>query len=163
MKGCHNCSVSEEIENGIYDALAWDEIPCSSCELAGSAHSYQYDDERYLDAENRVPVDDDDHVLPIRVMGEVLKGLLLLPAAERDTVAMRYSGMKYSDIAEAQGVTMACAEKRHRTAMMRWPLLRNLFPLKDQKQKRRAAKTAESAASIRAEEMGIGELQDRIM
>jgi DNA-directed RNA polymerase specialized sigma24 family protein len=74
-------------------------------------------------------------------MEEILKGLLLLPAGERDTVAMRYAGMKYRDIAEAQGVTMSCVEKRHRSAMRRWPVLRELFPLKACKQKRRKKHT----------------------
>jgi hypothetical protein len=66
-----------------------------------------------------------------------VEGLLKLPPALRDVVAMRYAGMKYARIAEVQGVTMACVEKRHRLAMKQWPVLRELFPVKASKQWRR--------------------------
>lgn len=52
----------------------------------------------------------------------------------RDVVAWRFAGVRYADIALAQGVTQACAEKRHRRAMELWPELRSLFPRKVAKQ-----------------------------
>ncbi len=71
------------------------------------------------------------------VMQEFVKGLLSLPKNLRDVVAMRYSGLKYREIAEIQGVTMACAEKRHRRAMERWVPLRQFFAEKVAKQQTR--------------------------
>ena len=72
--------------------------------------------------------------LPVSVMQELVVGLLKLKPELRDVVAWRFAGIRYSDIALAQGVTQACAEKRHRRALELWPALRALFPRKVAKQ-----------------------------
>lgn len=142
MKGCHNCPVADEIAAGVYENAAWDETPCATCDvMGGSGLVLEFDETRGPGIEDRCPRADDEeggaYMIPLDTLGEILKGLLLLPAAERDAMAMRFAGLKYREIAEAQGVTMGCVEKRHRTAMKRWPELRELFPCKAKKQLRR--------------------------
>ncbi len=147
MKGCHRCAVSVAIARGDYRGVAWELVPCSTCEAANqTGFSMEFDEGRLADEsaqekdQEERPGDADDH-LPISVLSAVLKGLLLLPAGERDVVAMRYSGMHYADIGILQGVSTACAEKRHRAALRRWPELSLLFPEKIAKQARRKRPT----------------------
>jgi len=103
--------------------------------MSGSGFAIEFDEERVQGA------DHDDHGerepedrLPVSVMREVVIGLLKLKPELRDVVAWRFAGIRYSDIALAQGVTQACAEKRHRRALELWPALRALFPRKVAKQ-----------------------------
>ena len=144
MTGCHDCPVAEAIAKGEYANTAWAEIPCSTCNVADGGYAIEYDDSRPGAADSSAGQleEETSTMLPLDVMTEVLKGLLLLPPEQRDTVAMRYSGMRYPEIAARLGVSTACVEKRHRTAMKRWPMLRELFPLKAAKQKTRKAHKA---------------------
>ncbi|MCC5849946.1 MAG: hypothetical protein JJU29_17810 [Verrucomicrobia bacterium] len=125
--------------------MPWDEVPCANCKLATGGFAVEYDEDRLEETWDgtqargvSVPEDDDlAQDLPIEVMREFVVGLLTLPSELRDVVAMRFRGMKYDDIADIQGVTMACVEKRHRRAMEIWPALREMFPEKIAKKKRR--------------------------
>jgi hypothetical protein len=141
MKGCHDCKVTEDIAAGVYENAAWDETPCATCEvMSGVSRAMEYDDGR-VPAEDGDQIADDSpqtgEVLPVEVMRQMVVGLLRLAPELRDVVALRFSGMKYREIAQMQGVTMACVEKRHRLAMKQWPVLRELFPVKASKQWRR--------------------------
>jgi len=138
MTGCHTCPTSADIANGVYKNAAWSEVPCATCTAADQGgFSLEFDEGRLEEtAVEERPGDAADH-LPIEVMSQILRGLLLLPAGERDVIAMRYNGFHYAAIGKLQGVTTACAEKRHRTALRRWPELRLLFPEKIAKQARR--------------------------
>jgi len=136
MKGCHNCEHATAIAAGEYEGKDWKEIPCYACDvMSGSGFAIEFDEERQGSAhqdDHGEPVPEDR--LPVSVMREVVIGLLKLRPELRDVVAWRFAGMPYRDIALAQGVTQACAEKRHRRAMELWPALRALFPRKVAKQ-----------------------------
>jgi len=142
VKGCHDCSVAEEIAAGAYADVAWDEIPCSTCTVAEkTGFSLEFDDGR-LAGDAGEPVGQspdlyDRTLLPLDVMRDCVVGLLSLPPDLRDVVAWRFGGMSYPEIADVQGVSMAAVEKRHRRAMKLWPGLEALFVEKKMKQKRR--------------------------
>ena len=137
MKGCHDCAVADEIAEGRYENAAWDEVPCSTCKVADrTGFSMEYDDDRETAGQD-AGEDTSGQLVPVGVLAGFVEGFLKLPPPLRDVVAMRYAGMKYARIAEVQGVTMACVEKRHRQAMKLWPELRELFPMKASKQLRR--------------------------
>jgi len=136
MRGCHNCEHAAAIAAGEYEGKDWKEIPCYACDvLSGSGFVMRFDEESFKDAhhdDHGEPVPEDR--LPVSVMRQLVVGLLKLRPELRDVVAWRFGGMPYRDIALAQGVTQACAEKRHRRAMELWPALRALFPRKVAKQ-----------------------------
>ncbi len=145
MRGCHSCPHKAAVDAGKFRNTPWEKTPCASCQIALGGYAIEYDEDRLeetLDAsqfrgaslpEESVPSQD----LPIEVMREFVNGLLTLPSELRDVVAMRYRGMKYEEIAQVQKVTMACVEKRHRRAFSLFPALREMFPEKVAKQKRR--------------------------
>ncbi len=139
MRGCHNCEHAAAIAEGKYAGRAWEDVPCAGCDaIRETGRSLEFEEWRKTAA--AVDMGDgmaDEELLPVSVMQEVMVGFLSLSPELRDVVAWRYAGMKYDDIAKVQGVTMACAEKRHRRAMELWPTLRALFPEKSAKQERR--------------------------
>ena len=136
MRGCHSCEHAAGIAEGKYAGAAWEDVPCSTCDvMSGMGFSIEFDelrpageavgDEDSSGGEDRLPVD---------VMREIVVGLLKLKPELRDVVAWRFAGIRYKDIALALGVTLGCAEKRHRRALELWPALRALFPRKVAKQ-----------------------------
>lgn len=148
MKGCHTCPFKPKVDAGEYKDTPWEEVPCSSCEvMSGVGFSVEYDDERpepqsgYGGREQGVkPVGsepEEEKMLPLDVMRSAMTGLMTLKPELRDVVCWRYLGLTYPEIAERQGVTVACVEKRHRRAMEVWPALKELFPEKVAKRKRR--------------------------
>ncbi len=140
MKGCHDCPVADEIARGEYADAAWEQVPCSTCTVAEkTGFSLEFDDGR-LAGDAGEPVGQSPELydrtqLPLDVMRDCVVGLLTLPPELRDVVAWRFGGMSYPDIADAQGVSMAADEKRHRRAMQLWPGLEALFLEKKVKQK----------------------------
>lgn len=78
-----------------------------------------------------------DPLLPLSVLGDVVRGLMWMEPATRDTVCLRYQGLKYREIAARQGGTVSAAETRHWRAMTRWPELKALFALKAAKRARK--------------------------
>lgn len=151
MKGCHSCEHAEAIAAGEYAGRAWKELPCSTCDvMSGTGFAIEFDEERGQNLKSRnesgmqaaetgrLKEDEGDAEaedrLPVDVMLEIVVGLLKLKPELRDVVAWRFAGIRYADIALAQGVTQACAEKRHRRALALWPALRALFPRKVAKQ-----------------------------
>ena len=136
MRGCHNCEHASAIAEGKYAGAAWEDIPCSDCDvMSGAGFAIEFKEELARQApEHDAVVPEPDEHLPVSVMREVVVGLLKLKPELRDVVAWRFAGVRYSDIALAQGVTQACAEKRHRRALELWPALRALFPRKVAKQ-----------------------------
>jgi hypothetical protein len=145
MTGCHSCKFKAAVDAGEFKDTPWEEVPCSSCDvMSGMGFAVEYDEERVplepdkgygiKDKEN---FEEEDPVLPLSVMRSVVTGLLTLKSEHRDVVAWRYLGLTYPEIAERQGVTTACVEKRHRRALALWPALKEMFPEKVAKQKRR--------------------------
>lgn len=145
MKGCHTCEFKAAVDAGKFRDVPWEQVPCASCKLATGGYAIEYDEDRLEETwdgtrARGVSVPEADELateMPVEVMREFVTGLLTLPGELRDVVAMRYRGMKYDEIATEQGVTMACVEKRHRRAMELWPALREMFPEKISKQRRR--------------------------
>lgn len=138
MKGCHTCAYKAAVDAGMYKDRKWEDTPCASCEIATGGFAVEYNEEQ-LDEDTYMMKSEEGlkaH-LPVEVMGQFVTGLLSLRPELRDVVSMRFSGLKYEEIAEKQGVTMACVEKRHRRAMELWPALRGMFPEKVAKRKRR--------------------------
>ena len=136
MKGCHTCEHAPAIAEGEFAGKRWEDVPCSTCDvMSGAGFALEFDEER---AGGEVAHGDSgeelEERLPVSVMRDVVVGLLKLKPELRDVVAWRFAGVRYADIALAQGVTQACAEKRHRRAMELWPELRSLFPRKVAKQ-----------------------------
>lgn len=157
MRGCHSCEHAGAIAEGKYAGKAWEDIPCSGCDvMSGAGFAIEFDEARLRAGVNTGTTprqewphgagrpqlqgvaggeeDASEDRLPVSVMQEIVVGLLKLKPELRDVVAWRFAGMRYGDIALAQGVTRACAEKRHRRALQLWPALRALFPRKVAKQ-----------------------------
>ena len=142
MRGCHNCEHAAAIAEGKYAGAAWEDIPCSDCDvMSGVGFAIEFNEQLKpggaTDESDGEAVGEngrDEDQLPVAVMREIVVGLLKLKPELRDVVAWRFAGVRYADIALAQGVTQACAEKRHRRALELWPALRALFPRKVAKQ-----------------------------
>jgi hypothetical protein len=139
MKGCHSCPHGQAIAAGEYEGKRWEDVPCSTCDvMSGTGFALEFDEERGSVGSEQSAAgsthEDLEDRLPVSVMRELVVGLLKLKPELRDVVAWRFAGVRYADIALAQGVTQACAEKRHRRAMELWPALRSLFPRKVAKQ-----------------------------
>ncbi len=141
MRGCHNCPVADEIANGKYANTNWNDIPCAICDAADSGgYAVEYNDAIAGPPSTGGTGETGVDVLPLDVMRQMCEGLMTLPRDLRDVVAMRSTGIRYGEIAERQGVTTSCVEKRHRRALEIWPALREMFPVKIAKQQRRKRK-----------------------
>jgi hypothetical protein len=152
MKGCHSCKFKSAVDAGAFKNTIWENTPCSKCDvMTGMGFSMDYDENR-ISPELRAttppifPQEERDHLgeedkmgesIPMAALREIVVGLLSLPSDLRDVVAWRFTGMTYRDIAADHGVTIACAEKRHRRALELFPALQSMFPEKVAKQKRR--------------------------
>jgi hypothetical protein len=172
VKGCHSCEYAAAIAEGEYAGRAWKDIPCSGCDvMSGSGFAIEFDESRKeigVDGENlkaemgklkwgEEPEKHEEDNLPVGVMQEIVVGLLKLKPELRDVVAWRFAGIRYDDIALAQGVTRGCAEKRHRRALELWPALRSLFPRKVAKQGMRKSRSkADHAATCASRGVNIG-------
>jgi DNA-directed RNA polymerase specialized sigma24 family protein len=144
MKGCHSCKFKQAVDAGEFKNTPWEEVPCSSCDvMTGVGFAVEYDDSRESGDHAVEPPahcmarGGQEKMLPVSVMSQVVTGLMTLKPELRDVVSLRYLGLTYPEIAERQGVTMACVEKRHRRAMELWPALREMFPEKVAKKRRR--------------------------
>jgi DNA-directed RNA polymerase specialized sigma24 family protein len=130
---CHSCPHYEDVMRGVYRTNPWLESPCAKCKLNEIAvHAVPYDDEHPPAGALSFPDDctDESTLLPTDVLTQFVQGFLSLPPEQRDVVSLRYQGLQYKEIAERQGVTVSCVEKRHRLAMRDWPALESLFPYK---------------------------------
>jgi hypothetical protein len=78
-------------------------------------------------------------VAPVTVLADALAGLLALPAHTQRLVKGRLRGMRYKEIAAAEGISTAAVEMRLKRAMKTWPALEGLFCVKSAKQARRKA------------------------
>jgi len=158
VKGCHNCGHAAEVAGGKFKGVPWSQTPCASCDVvSSSAGARSFDEERSVGREEqriepcgsvaRAQCDsaEEDPMYPLSVLSAVVRGLLSMPLATRETLCLRFQGRKYSEIAEAQGITKAAAELRHRRALNKWPELRALFVVKARKQERRKRRTRERA------------------
>jgi DNA-directed RNA polymerase specialized sigma24 family protein len=114
--------------------------------MSGAGFAVEYDDDRAVESSAHCtasleawkrPEEKEEKMLPLDVMRSAMTGLMTLKPELRDVVCWRYLGLTYPEIAERQGVTVACVEKRHRRAMEIWPALKELFPEKVAKKKRR--------------------------
>ena len=130
---CHSCPHYEAILRGDYDSTPWDELPCASCKLHENTFYTVPFDEEHPPAET-ISIPDEEpagpYLLPSDVLSQFVQGFLTLPPEQRDVISWRYQGLQYKEIAERQGVTVSCVEKRHRLAMRDWPVLKSLFPYK---------------------------------
>ena len=127
---CHTCPHYEDVMRGVYLTNPWRESPCAKCNLNETAPHAIPLDEEHPPADAIDVVDGDPTLLPTDVLSQFVTGFLSLPPEQRDVVSLRYQGLQYKDIAERQGVTTQCVEKRHRLAMRDWPVLESLFPFK---------------------------------
>ncbi|MBC8205561.1 MAG: hypothetical protein H8E68_00205 [Kiritimatiellaeota bacterium] len=127
---CHTCPHSEAILRGDFDSKPWDHLPCAKCKLHENTYYTVPLDEEHPPAEAIDVADGDPTLLPSDVLSQFVTGLMNLPPEQRDVVSLRYQGLQYKEIAERQGVTTSCVEKRHRLAMRDWPVLESLFPFK---------------------------------
>lgn len=131
---CHTCPHYEDVMRGVYDSSPWRESPCAKCNLNETApHAVPYDDEHPPAAaaiDSPDDCTDQPTLLPADVLSQFITGFLSLPPEQRDVISLRYQGLPYKEIAQRQGVTTQCAEKRHRLAMRDWPVLKSLFPFK---------------------------------
>jgi hypothetical protein len=139
---CHRCPHAQDIAQGKFKAVAFEQTPCARCELKeDSLHTIEFDAER---GDGRASdgfvmagggeCESLATLLPIDVMREVVATLLTLPPDVRDVICWRFAGMKYREIALVQGVTPAAVEARHKRALVKHPVLRALFPWKAGKQ-----------------------------
>ena len=47
MRGCHNCEHAAGIAEGKFAGKAWEEIPCSTCDvMSGAGFAIEFDEER---------------------------------------------------------------------------------------------------------------------
>ena len=127
---CHSCSHYDAIQRGEYNSKPWNKLPCANCKLHESTfYTVPLDEEHppatAIDTPDAVPA-----MLPSDVLSQFVTGLMNLPPEQRDVISWRYQGLQYKEIAERQGVTTSCVEKRHRLAMRDWPVLESLFPFK---------------------------------
>lgn len=148
MKACHNCPHAADIAAGKHKHTPWSEVPCADCDPTKTTErpveykewrrSTAIDDDPAagLDAHLDPEAGPEADRLPVDVMREIVACLLDLPPVMRDVVSWRYAGMSYVEIAELQGASPQCIERRHRRAMERWPALRSLFPEKAAKRDR---------------------------
>lgn len=130
---CHTCPHYEDVMRGVYSTSPWRESPCAKCNLNETAPHEILLDEEHPPAEALSTPDDgtdESALLPADVLTQFVTGFLSLPPEQRDVVSLRYQGLQYKEIAERQGVTTQCVEKRHRLAMRDWPVLESLFPYK---------------------------------
>jgi DNA-directed RNA polymerase specialized sigma24 family protein len=134
---CHSCPHHEDVIRGVYRANPWTESPCAACKLNEiAAYAVPLDaDHPPEDAitdltSDLYPSSGDSSLIPSDVLSQFVQGFLSLPPEQRDVVSWRYQGLQYKEIAERQGVTVSCVEKRHRLAMRDWPVLKSLFPFK---------------------------------
>jgi hypothetical protein len=130
---CHACQYSDAILRGEFDSTPWNELPCATCklnEIAAYAVSLDADHppEDAIDITDDAPAE--PVMLPSDVLSQFVTGLMSLPPEQRDVISWRYQGLQYKEIAERQGVTVSCVEKRHRLAIRDWPVLASLFPFK---------------------------------
>ena len=134
---CHACPHHEDVLRGVYRSNPWTESPCAACKLSEDTfYSVPLDgDNPPLAAVSHLSTDlcppaSESPMLPSDVLSQFVQGLLSLPPEQRDVISWRYQGLQYKEIAERQGVTPQCVEKRHRLAMRDWPVLASLFPFK---------------------------------
>lgn len=150
MTGCHSCETADLIAAGRYKHIPWEEVPCATCEvIAKTSHAMEYDDQKISPEEakpsHHKPEDEQTDNATLEKMIDAMVAFLQLRPEVRDVIAWRMAGLKYPDIALLQGVTTACVEKRHKTALVSWPALQALFPRKIAKQRIRKPHTRRSA------------------
>ena len=141
---CHLCSHRAAVAAGKLRGLSFKDTPCSKCDWRpSSAFPIEYDEGRAaaipVPGETPFPEEEaaEELQLPMSVMTTALAMIMALRARTRDALCDRYLGKLYREIANAQKVTVAAIEIRHKRALERWPELRALFPLKVAKQVRR--------------------------
>jgi len=152
MNGCHKCPHAADVAAGKYSGVPWEETPCAACALREySVGTLPFDEERPAAGGREqseacgtvawsctvAEGEEADPLLPLSVLAEFVRGLMQMTPATRDTVCLRYQGLKYREIAARQGGTVSAAETRHWRAMTRWPELKALFALKAAKRARK--------------------------
>ena len=160
---CHRCEHRAAVEAGQYERMAFEETPCGKCDLTeNSDYTIDYDFEREVAREEAKgkeepdslkqdiqglgfsfdEADTDDNRVPLSIMREIVMLLLTMPKDVRDAVCWRYAGLEYRDVAKLQNVTLSGVEARHRRALVRWPILKALFPEKVARQERKKMRMA---------------------
>ncbi len=159
MRNCLKCPHKLATEDGSFDDVPWDDIPCSSCRwIEDTFFSIPYDESEDEEGRTEIPksvvtaqinearnaLGDVEEFLaqqmPIDVLRELVNRLLSLPPEQRDVVCYRFQGKTYKEIGTLMGVSTQSSEMRHKIAIRDFPALKALFPVKTAKRKRRAAK-----------------------
>lgn len=148
MPECHKCPHRAAVESGKYADAPFEKTPCGTCELVeDSTYTIQYDPERPADTGQYARTSGAKHPIPLKAeaepdpsaptpaeiainaMQEFVTTLLTLRPRTRDIVCWRFQGMKYSEIADALGSTVAAVEVRHKRVLKALPILGELFPV----------------------------------
>lgn len=156
---CHKCEHRAAVEAGQFAHMAFEDTPCAKCDLTeNSEHTIEYDAEREVSREEAScslkqeiqglgfsfdRADTDENRVPLSTMREIVMILLTMPKDVRDAVCWRYAGLEYQDVAKLQNVTLSGVEARHKRALVRWPILKALFPEKVARQERKKMRMAE--------------------
>ncbi len=142
---CYRCAHQAAILAGKYAGRSFKRTPCGKCKLKeDSFYTMAFDEGREVKRGGiveDVPFDEEPGAaeggLSVAAMAEALAGLLALPPDTLRMVLRRLRGMRYKDIAQDEGVTMAAIEIHHKRVLKACPALRVLFARKMVKQERR--------------------------
>jgi hypothetical protein len=149
---CHHCQHAEDIAAGKFKQVPFEETPCAKCDFTDAAdQAVDFEDWRGVFDEKPSP---SLHVLPVAILGDVVRLLLSLPPPLRDLVCWRYEGVPYWEIANRLGVRTSVVEKRHQRVMQRVPALKALFIGKAVRHQKRKAISGEKTGTNLSKTLG---------
>ena len=154
MPHCTSCKTSQEIQQGLWKDVLFNQIPCSKCSLkedsigtrpyiesctANSSQDPNPDDEVWVretaDVQSSLPytgIDggEDDPQVPLSALVSAMSLFLSLSLPARKSIQLRMHNLPYSEIAARLGCTRQGVEKLVAQALAKQPLLQNLLPAK---------------------------------
>lgn len=113
---CHQCVHRSAIQAGEFSNVAWEETPCSRCELHEGGYSVAFDENRLPKQEGYAGMDQtfaeegEDVLMPVSVLGEVVQSLMDLSEKSRQVIARRFQGQRYREIGQELEISPAAAE-----------------------------------------------------
>ena len=156
MNECHECKHDADVKAGKYKDVPFAETPCATCELRESSMKTQeFDDERAYaagpvcelgDAGLGYTEEEQEPMYRVSGLRPFVQAFMALRKKTRDTLALRFQGLKLGEITTRLGGTPAGADRRLVRGMAIWPL-GELFPAKTARAKRRRMKPGARAAA----------------
>lgn len=133
---CHKCEWAAKIKQWEHAGVKFEDTPCASCKLEeDSRYTKPVDEERIGERlEEEVAGPDSEKVetcadlMPVSVLADAVRLLLLLPKDALEVIRLRYGGMPYTEIGRLLGLGQDAAEKRFHRALDKHPVLVELFP-----------------------------------